>query len=128
MAQTLFDTLDLFSELRAKRTIQDLDILRRLCFSVGPVVPVLGFMPQRPYCPDKKLPTPTWHAPGQLDLQDSQAQLTVQQRNELVRNGRKDKFTSSRPFLIGRVPATSAGGFCETCFGLVDEVCGQMQC
>ena len=39
-----------------------------------------------------------------------------------IHRGRRDKFASSRPYLFGRVPTTTVGGYCETCYALVDQV------
>lgn len=53
---------------------------------------------------------------------DNSIQVAARRTQEEVRRRRKDHFVNTRPYLFGRVPATAAGGFCETCFTLVDEV------
>ena len=125
-AQEFFAQFDLAAELLTKRTVQDLDVLTRLCFREPD-----------PHCPLAKKPlvrtaalgtasdvgvaaTPTGQASSSSS---SSSSFSTTDNGALVqKRQRRDAFVHNRPYLFGRVPATEAGGYCETCFAVVDEV------
>ena len=130
--------------------MQDLDVLGRLCFRDLESLTRDSFtasglenggavaLPSaRPHCPLSNKPKEVSVKECQQkdrsilgsDAGDSGAsaddsiKVAARRTQEEVRRRRKDHFVNTRPYLFGRVPATAAGGFCETCFTLVDEVC-----
>ena len=131
-AQIFFQSFDLVEELRTKRTLQDLDILTHLCFRDHSVAASVLVAPDGStnanmatfaafngsHCKEAKKPLKPINGGG-----DVKKQPQKKERADLRRRQRRDRFTTNRPYLFGRVPATAAaGGACETCFAVVDEV------
>ena len=128
--------------------MQDLKVLSRLCFrdseSSARASPTPGLdssravvLPSaRPHCPVSKKPKAVSVNEYQVNAgflarnrdnsgagAEKSKKVAARTTQAEVRRRRKDHFVKTRPYLFGRVPATAAGGFCETCFTLVDEVC-----
>eukprot|EP00750_Incisomonas_marina_P002774 INCI12609.3.p1 GENE.INCI12609.3~~INCI12609.3.p1 ORF type:complete len:316 (+),score=56.23 INCI12609.3:103-1050(+) len=146
--QEFTQSYDLAAELQVTRTVQDLKVLSRLCFrdseSSARASPTPGLdssravvLPSaRPHCPVSKKPKAVSVNEYQVNAgflarnrdnsgagAEKSKKVAARTTQAEVRRRRKDHFVKTRPYLFGRVPATAAGGFCETCFTLVDEVC-----